>query len=73
MPLTDSDKTLAAFTTPEGHQGQGKLSMVIWTTTPWTMPANRAVTLAEGLEYALVQVETTDDQQAERVILAMTW
>ena len=49
MPLTDSDKALAAFTTPEGHQGQGKLSMVIWTTTPWTMPANRAVTLAEGL------------------------
>lgn len=70
MPLTDSDKALAAFTTPEGHQGQGKLSMVIWTTTPWTMPANRAVTLAEGLEYALVQIEATDDQQAERVILA---
>ncbi|NQZ04637.1 isoleucine--tRNA ligase [Idiomarina sp.] len=70
MPLTDSDKALQAFTTPEGHQGQGKLSMVIWTTTPWTMPANRAVTLAEGLEYALVQIEATDDQQAERVILA---
>jgi isoleucyl-tRNA synthetase len=24
-------------------KGHGKLSAVIWTTTPWTMPSNRAI------------------------------
>jgi isoleucyl-tRNA synthetase len=56
MPLAATEEALTRFSTPEGHAGEGKLSMVIWTTTPWTIPANRAVTLAEGLEYALVQI-----------------
>lgn len=30
---------------------------VIWTTTPWTIPANEAVCLHENLEYAEVQTE----------------
>lgn len=70
MPLAATEEALTRFSTPEGHAGEGKLSMVIWTTTPWTIPANRAVTLAEGLEYALVQIEQDDDREAERVILA---
>lgn len=32
------------------------VSCVIWTTTPWTLPANRAICLNETFEYALVQV-----------------
>jgi isoleucyl-tRNA synthetase len=31
-------------------------SIVIWTTTPWTLPANVAVTLAEGADYVGVRV-----------------
>jgi isoleucyl-tRNA synthetase len=31
-------------------------SVVIWTTTPWTLPANEAVSLHPELEYVLVQV-----------------
>lgn len=31
--------------------------MVIWTTTPWTMPANVAVALNPALEYAWVECE----------------
>ena len=31
-------------------------SVVIWTTTPWTIPANRAVSIHPELDYALVQV-----------------
>ncbi len=38
-----------------GH-GEGPLSVVIWTTTPWTLPANRAVALNPVLEYVVVQV-----------------
>ena len=32
------------------------LSVVIWTTTPWTLPANQAVALNPGFEYVLVKV-----------------
>jgi len=70
MPVAATAETVERFSTPEGHVGEGNVSMVIWTTTPWTIPANRAVTLADGLEYTLVQVEASDDQPAERVILA---
>lgn len=70
MPAAAMAQTVERFSTPEGHVGEGDVSMVIWTTTPWTIPANRAVTLAEGLEYTLVQIEADGDQPAERVILA---
>ncbi|MEA1063543.1 isoleucine--tRNA ligase [Erwinia sp. HR93] len=36
---------------------QGPISLVIWTTTPWTLPANRAISLHPEFEYALVQVD----------------
>lgn len=32
-------------------------SFVIWTTTPWTLPANLAICLNKGFTYALVQSE----------------
>src|SRR6266581_2078964 len=31
-------------------------SVVIWTTTPWTIPGNRAVSFAEHVEYGLYEV-----------------
>ena len=44
--------------------GQGDLAVVIWTTTPWTLPANQAVALNPELIYVVVQ---TPD---ERLVLA---
>ncbi|MBJ7222806.1 MULTISPECIES: isoleucine--tRNA ligase [unclassified Brenneria] len=38
-------------------QVEGPLSLVIWTTTPWTLPANRAISLNPEFTYQLVQVE----------------
>ena len=32
-------------------------SVVIWTTTPWTMPANRALAYGPDIDYALVRVD----------------
>ena len=61
----EQDKALAAF---GGAQGEGPVSVVIWTTTPWTIPANQAVSLNAELEYSLVQVDA--GQGAERMILA---
>ncbi|CFQ49076.1 isoleucyl-tRNA synthetase [Yersinia frederiksenii] len=45
-------------------QVNGPISLVIWTTTPWTLPANRAISLNAEYVYQLVQVE------AECLILA---
>ncbi len=36
------------------HKGMGNISIPIWTTTPWTLPANEAVSLNPLLNYALV-------------------
>jgi len=37
------------------QQGHGEIIVPIWTTTPWTLPANQAVALNPKLEYVLVQ------------------
>ncbi|ADN00107.1 isoleucine--tRNA ligase [Dickeya dadantii] len=34
----------------------GDVALVIWTTTPWTLPANRAISLNAEFDYALIQV-----------------
>ncbi|HHH39612.1 MAG TPA: isoleucine--tRNA ligase, partial [Sedimenticola sp.] len=52
---------------PDGH-GEGPLSVVIWTTTPWTLPANQAVALNPSLEYVVVQAD--GPQGRERLMVA---
>ena len=42
--------------------------LVIWTTTPWTLPANQAVALGETIRYALLEAEIAG--QRRRLILA---
>ncbi|WP_210395821.1 isoleucine--tRNA ligase [Motiliproteus sediminis] len=48
--------------------GNGPASVVIWTTTPWTLPSNQAVSLNAELDYVLVQVDL--GAGAERILLA---
>ncbi|MDP1772929.1 MAG: isoleucine--tRNA ligase [Methylobacter sp.] len=50
------------------HEGSGPLSVVIWTTTPWTLPANQGVALNADFEYAVVQCEK--DGNKERLVVA---
>ncbi len=52
------------------HPGEGPISVVIWTTTPWTLPANQAVALNPELEYALVQCDGVGEHGPERLLLA---
>ncbi len=40
------------------------LSVVIWTTTPWTLPANQAVCLNAGLDYSLIRVDLGEGPEA---------
>ncbi|MCP5159617.1 MAG: isoleucine--tRNA ligase [Gammaproteobacteria bacterium] len=68
FPVANPEALLARLHHVEGHEGQGALSVVIWTTTPWTLPANQAVALNPGLEYLVIQVAT--DQGHERLVVA---
>ena len=49
-------------------------SVVIWTTTPWTIPGNRAISFSSRIEYGLYEVaEATNDfgpQPGEKLIFA---
>ena len=40
-----------------GLDFQGQLYAAIWTTTPWTLPANRAIAVHEDLSYSVVRVD----------------
>jgi isoleucyl-tRNA synthetase len=44
-----------AFSIPRLPEKKGMV--VIWTTTPWTLPANQALNVHPGLEYALVETD----------------
>ena len=66
--VVDEQAFLAACHHVPEHEGKGPLSVVIWTTTPWTLPANQAVALNPELEYVVVQCEI--DGHSERLLLA---
>ena len=66
--VLDDEALMARCHHVEGVEGKGQLSVVIWTTTPWTLPANRAVALHPELDYAVVQCEGA--QGPERLLLA---
>ncbi|WP_420554591.1 isoleucine--tRNA ligase [Neptuniibacter marinus] len=52
----------------DAESGAGDVSVVIWTTTPWTLPSNQAVSLNAELDYVLVQLDLGQGQ--ERILLA---
>ena len=51
-------------------QAPASADFVIWTTTPWTLPANQAVSLHPELEYVVVQAAI--DGQTRTLVLAKT-
>ncbi len=69
FPVVDEADLLARCQHGPGTSGQGPISVVIWTTTPWTLPANQAVALNPQFEYALVACED-GPQGVERFLVA---
>jgi len=47
-----------------------KVSAVIWTTTPWTLPANQAVAVNPGFEYSIIRCEGAGGHGEECFIFA---
>jgi isoleucyl-tRNA synthetase len=69
FPVLDEESLIArCHSAPDSH-GDGPMSVAIWTTTPWTLPANQAVALNPELEYAVVQADGQHGRR-ERLILA---
>ena len=45
--------------------------MVIWTTTPWTLPGNMGITIGADYEYSMVELkENKENAKLERLIIA---
>ncbi|MDC8447373.1 MAG: isoleucine--tRNA ligase [Nitrospira sp.] len=57
--------TFPGISFPEGTK---LISVVIWTTTPWTLPANQAVCLHRDINYAFLQVGDEILVMAEQLI-----
>jgi isoleucyl-tRNA synthetase len=58
FPIASSPNVLAGrFGVPFQPDVAG-VSIVIWTTTPWTLPANQAICLHPDIDYAFVKVGT---------------
>ena len=62
------------FPVVSGPEALAGASVVIWTTTPWTLPSNRGVAFAERISYGLYEVtEAAADNWArpgERLVLS---
>ncbi|VCU71269.1 Isoleucine--tRNA ligase [Pigmentiphaga humi] len=55
FPFADKPALAKAFGLP-AIDGEG--AIVIWTTTPWTIPSNQALNVHPEIDYALVRVNT---------------
>ncbi|CAK7269950.1 isoleucine-tRNA ligase [Sporothrix epigloea] len=55
-----------------GYDGSRPLMVVIWTTTPWTLPANEAIAVHREYDYALLQLGNEDLIVAESCLDAFT-
>ena len=49
------------------HPALAGASVLIWTTTPWTMPGNRAVAYGEDIEYRVIEVTAVAEGSLARV------
>jgi isoleucyl-tRNA synthetase len=66
----DRDAMLAAFGLAPSDVG-GAVGIPIWTTTPWTLPANEAVALHAGLEYVLIGGRSGNQSGGRQVALVV--
>ena len=58
--VDDCDSFVTACNADPAQIGDAQVSVVIWTTTPWTLPANRAVALNALYDYVLVECKGGD-------------
>ncbi|PWA04298.1 isoleucine--tRNA ligase [Flavobacterium psychrotolerans] len=57
-------------TLPSFFQGFGDIHILAWTTTPWTLPSNTALTVGPKIDYVLVETFNQYTFRPVKVILA---
>ena len=57
-------------TLPDFLQNQGAVYFLAWTTTPWTLPSNTALTVGPKIEYVLVDTFNQYTFEPTKVVLA---
>ena len=72
--VTDTSVT-AQFKTkkdslPEALKGEVPLHVLAWTTTPWTLPSNTALTVGPKISYVVIQTFNQYTYEPVRVLLA---
>ena len=45
-------------------------SVVIWTTTPWTIPANKALAYNDSLNYLIIEISDDGDFKNQKIVIA---
>jgi isoleucyl-tRNA synthetase len=45
-------------------------NVIIWTTTPWTIPANKALAFNSNIEYALVEISDLENFKEKKIVVA---
>ncbi len=63
----ESDTIFAKFPVVAGDDDLKSAAMVIWTTTPWTIPGNRAISFSHKLNYGLYEVTAAPDENWAKV------
>ena len=57
-------------TLPDFLQNEGTINFIAWTTTPWTLPSNTALTVGPKIEYVLVDTFNQYTFEPTKVVLA---
>ena len=66
-----SDTIFTAFQVKKSIIKELKNSeIIIWTTTPWTIPANKALAYNENLKYVIIKIEDQTDFKDRQIIVA---
>ncbi len=45
-------------------------NIIIWTTTPWTIPANKALAFNSSIEYSLIEISELDNFKEKNIVIA---
>ena len=48
----------------------GDCSIVIWTTTPWTIPANRALAYNSDIQYSVIEINSNNSFDSKKIVVA---
>ena len=66
-----SDTIYTAFKVKKSNINElNNSEIIIWTTTPWTIPANKALAFHENLKYLIIKIEDQSDFKERKIVIA---